>query len=135
MAKTKFHCNLWQIYKVVLTWFKFQIGSSIKLISNEDEAAEAVRNILGATNSEGDRKRQHCKKHHRPSFDPLRKSAEEILAGVKRPTAVEDILGVKRPATDSTLVHYLVADKQGEFHSFSKFWWHFEHHGITISFI
>jgi hypothetical protein len=103
-----------------------QVGSSIKLISNEDEAAEAVRNILGSSTAEPDRKRakksspQHHQQqqhsHHQlpqqqqlaahmsgqaETMDPLQKCAEEILAGVKRPTAVE-----------GSVVHFLLPDKQ-----------------------
>jgi hypothetical protein len=102
-----------------------QVGSSIKLISNEDEAAEAVRNILGSSTAEPDRKRakksspqQQQHSHHQlpqqqqqqlaahlsgqaETMDPLQKCAEEILAGVKRPTAVE-----------GSVVHFLLPDKQ-----------------------
>jgi hypothetical protein len=104
-----------------------QVGSSIKLISNEDEAAEAVRNILGSSTAEPERKRakksspQHHQQqqhsHHQlpqqqqqlaahlsgqvETMDPLQKCAEEILAGVKRPTAVE-----------GSVVHFLLPDKQ-----------------------
>ena len=105
--------------------FLAQVGSSIKLISNEDEAAEAVRNILGSSTAEPDRKRakksspQHHQQqqhsHHQQqqqqlaahlsgqteTMDPLQKCAEEILAGVKRPTAVE-----------GSVVHFLLPDKQ-----------------------
>ena len=118
---------------ITLITFAVQVGSNIKLISNEDEAAEAVRNILGSSTAEPDRKRikksplhsshhqQHAhthqlQQHHQQqqqqqqqlarsrqpeTMDPLQKCAEEILAGVKRPTAVE-----------GSVVHFLLPDKQ-----------------------
>ena len=91
-----------------------QPGEPLKLITNEDEASEAVRNILNRT--EADLKRQSAAKqqaknksgnganraqeHQQLVSESLQKSAEEILAGLKRPTAVEPILssGMKRPA-------------------------------------
>ncbi len=85
-----------------------QVGSNIKLISNEDEAAEAVRNILGSSTAEPERKRpkkahiqQQLRGREPETMDPLQKCAEEILAGVKRPTAVE-----------GSVVHFLLPDKQ-----------------------
>ena len=89
-----------------------QPGEPLKLISNEDEASEAVRNILNRT--EADLNRQSAAKQQAKNksgnganrtqqqqldSDSLQKSAEEILAGLKRPTAVEPVLssGTKRP--------------------------------------
>ena len=97
----------------------FQNGSLIKLISTEDEAAEAVRNILGA-NPDSDRKRNRRPANPRPNqadADPLRKCAEDILAGVKRPTAVESITATKRSihsAVNNHLVQYLVTENKGK---------------------
>ena len=51
-----------------------------------------------------------------PASDPLRKSAEEILAGVKRPTAVEDVMARRGAAVVNNnphVVHYLVNSKEG----------------------
>ena len=91
-----------------------QPGEPLKLITNEDEASEAVRNILNRT--EADLNRQSAAKQQAKNksgnganrtqqqqvqldSDSLQKSAEEILAGLKRPTAVEPVLssGTKRP--------------------------------------
>eukprot|EP00090_Calanus_glacialis_P028257 TRINITY_DN45445_c0_g1_i1.p1 TRINITY_DN45445_c0_g1~~TRINITY_DN45445_c0_g1_i1.p1 ORF type:complete len:411 (-),score=71.58 TRINITY_DN45445_c0_g1_i1:55-1158(-) len=123
----------------------FIAGSNVKLISNEVEAAEAVRNILGSRSSE-DRKKPRkmpggvpqvpshqglLQPHPNPIFsqsipfqqtpqpahqfhpiqqhriirngDSLQKSAEEILAGIKRPTAVE-----------GAVVQFLVPEKQSQ---------------------
>ena len=62
------------------------------MISNEIEAAEAVRNILSGRHIRQD---QMSRASHPPQAgyladpDSLQRSAEQILAGVKRPTAVE----------------------------------------------
>ena len=79
----------------------------VKLISNESEAAEAVRRILSKTeHSQGSRRPpEHHQQQHHPVLQPghhqpqqppvvscttdLQRSAEEILAGVRRPTHVE----------------------------------------------
>ena len=88
----------------------------MKLISNETEAVDAVRKLLGKTGENRDRNRSddvasnvavysqhqqvpnviqghhdHVIAHHDhvSSHNDLQKSAEEILAGVKRPTGVE----------------------------------------------
>ena len=60
----------------------------VKLISNESEAAEAVRNILSGRHL---LQEQPGRSSHPQSGYPetLQRSAEQILAGVKRPTAVE----------------------------------------------
>merc|ERR1711892_85470 len=121
----------------------FLAGSSVKLISNEVEAAEAVRNILGSRTSEEKRKPRkvtgaalpmtnqlmqsqpntiygqvaqihqnpqpahqfHQVQQHRiiRNGDSLQKSAEEILAGIKRPTAVE-----------GAVVQFLLPEKQAQ---------------------
>ena len=94
-----------------------QPGEPIKLITNEDEASEAVRNILNRT--EADQQRQQAKANSKQQAKnlggrtiqqahqdhaALQRTAEQILAGIKRPTAVETVLsssstnGVKRPA-------------------------------------
>ena len=117
----------------------------MKLISNEVEAAEAVRNILGSRSSEEKKKTRKAtgvstpvtnhqgllQPQHNPIFghsiptqqnpqpahqfhpiqqhriirngDSLQKSAEEILAGIKRPTAVE-----------GAVVQFLVPEKQSQ---------------------
>ena len=120
-----------------------QAGSSVKLISNEVEAAEAVRNIPGSRTSEEKRKPRkvtgaalpltnqlmqsqpntiygqvaqihqnpqpahqfHQVQQHRiiRNGDSLQKSAEEILAGIKRPTAVE-----------GAVVQFLLPEKQAQ---------------------
>ena len=115
----------------------------MKLISNEVEAAEAVRNILGSRGSDDKKKPRkvtglptpvsshqgHPQPQHNPLLshviptmpnpqpahqfhpiqqhriyrngDSLQKSAEEILAGIKRPTAVE-----------GAVVQFLLPEKQ-----------------------
>ena len=98
-----------------------QPGEPLKLITNEDEASEAVRNILNRT--EADLRQQQLSKqqqqlakqnkaaanrlnhqqHQQLMPDGLQKSAEEILSGLKRPTAVEAVTvmtpGVKRASS------------------------------------
>ena len=57
----------------------------MKLISNETEAAEAVRNILS-----GRHLPQQQQQPQQPGYpETLQRSAEQILAGVRRPTAVQ----------------------------------------------
>lgn len=97
-----------------------QPGEPLKLITNEDEASEAVRNILNRT--EADLRQQQLSKqqqqlakqnkaaanrlnqqqqHQQLIPDGLQKSAEDILSGLKRPTAVEAVMtpGVKRASS------------------------------------
>ena len=68
-----------------------QLSAPPKLISNEVEAAEAVRSILSGVGGAGER--------------GLQRAAGEILAGVKRPTAVEQ---------SCTLVQFLLPERGGE---------------------
>ena len=56
----------------------------VKLISNETEAAEAVRNILSGRHLPPQQLQQPL-----GYPDTLQRSAEQILAGVRRPTAVQ----------------------------------------------
>ena len=56
------------------------------MISNETEAAEAVRNILSGRHPRHDERGRAVAGGYPQT---LQRSAEEILAGVRRPTAVE----------------------------------------------
>ena len=56
------------------------------MISNETEAAEAVRNILSGRHPRHDERGRAVGGGYPQT---LQRSAEEILAGVRRPTAVE----------------------------------------------
>ena len=60
----------------------------VKLISNESEAAEAVRNILSGRHLLQEQPGRNSQPQS-SSPETLQRSAEQILAGVKRPTAVE----------------------------------------------
>ena len=60
----------------------------MKLISNETEAAEAVRNILSGRHLLQEQ-RGRASQQQASYPETLQRSAEQILAGVKRPTAVE----------------------------------------------
>ena len=93
MYPVKYYCNM---------CYCLQGGAQpVKLISNETEAAEAVRRILSKTeHSQGSRRPPEHHHHHHPVLQPqqppvvtcttdLQRSAEEILAGVRRPTHVE----------------------------------------------
>ena len=60
----------------------------MKLISNESEAAEAVRNILSGRHQPQPQPQQQ--QQQPPGYpETLQRSAEQILAGVRRPTAVQ----------------------------------------------
>ena len=60
----------------------------MKLISNESEAAEAVRNILSGRHQP--QQPQQQPQQQPPGYpETLQRSAEQILAGVRRPTAVQ----------------------------------------------
>ena len=62
----------------------------VKLISNETEAAEAVRNILSRRHLPPQQLQQPL-----GYPDTLQRSAEQILAGVRRPTAVQSAAAVQ----------------------------------------
>ena len=97
-------------YHMIVQILCFQTGSlqSVKLISNETEAAEAVRKILSKTNKSEQMMRPtptsqyshsqpppyqpHPSIQNHQATNDLQRAAEEILAGVKRPTAVESTM-------------------------------------------
>ena len=101
----------------------------VKLISNETEAAEAVRRILSKTeHSQGTRRPPQQHHHHHPVLQPghhhqpqqppvvtcttdLQRSAEEILAGVRRPTHVESaamVQYVNGKSRDTVTLHNVI---------------------------
>ena len=68
----------------------------MKLISNETEAAEAVRNILSGRHLLQEQPGRPSQQQHQPGYpESLQRSAEQILAGVRRPTAVQSAAAVQ----------------------------------------